>query len=147
MTGSEAVAEKLAERWLACLVSSYPLAARAALGGNINPFRNPVGHALGENLRKLAQQLLGEMDCQALAAPLDAIVRLRAVQAFSPSQALGFIFELRATAAQAGCEIEQKRIDTLALMAFDQYMRCREQIFELRLQELRSPLRATAPPE
>lgn len=141
MIASEAVAEAVAERWLERVLLSYPGAARASLLDRTDPFRNPAGHVLKENLLLLARELLGEMRHEALEAPLDAIVRLRAVQGFSVSDAIGFVFELR----DAACEFDESRsavlnhrIDQLALMAFDRYITCRELIFELRMKELRS---------
>jgi len=134
MSASDAVAEAVAERWLARVLASYPPAARASLGESADPFRNPAGHALRESLRLIARELFGEMNRESLMEPLDTIVRLRAVQGFSPSEALAFIFDLR----DAATGLPQERIDELALMAFDCYMHCREQIFELRLKELRS---------
>lgn len=139
MTANEAVTERLAERWLELVLASYPAAARTSLTETADPFRNPVGAALGGNLRLLARELLGEMNGEAVASAMDAVVRLRAVQGFSPSAALKFVFDLRRAAAEAGCEIPQARIDELALKGFDQYMSCREQVFALRLKELRSP--------
>jgi hypothetical protein len=128
------------ERWLARTLESYPESARVAMRSQADPFRNPAGHALKESLGAMARELFGDMDRAALAAPLDAVVRLRAVQGFTPSQALGFIFELRPAAAEVPGAMTaslQPRIDELALMAFDKYMSCREQIFELRTKELR----------
>jgi hypothetical protein len=66
-------------------------------------------------------------------------VRIRAVQNFTPSQAIGFVFDLkgliRAMAPadrQASKEmvVIESRIDALALLAFDLYMSCREKIYE-----------------
>lgn len=140
MMATEPLAETVAEHWLERVLQSYSEVARASLSDRTDPFRNPAGHVLKENMLLLAREVLGEMKREALEPPLDAIVRLRAVQGFSPSDAIGFIFDLR----NAACEIDESRtavlndrIDQLALMAFDRYATCREQIFELRLKELR----------
>lgn len=141
MIANEAVAELVAERWLERLLLSYSAATRASLSDPTDPFRNPAGHVLRENLLLIARELVGEMNREALQAPLDAIVRLRAVQGFSPSEAIGFVFESRNAASGldgVSSAVLCERIDRLALIAFDVYMRCREQIFELRVKELRS---------
>lgn len=140
MSASETFVEAVAERWLARVLESSPVTSRASLAASDDPFRNPAGHVFRESLRALAAEVLGEMNPSAVAEALDAVVRLRAVQNLSPSQALRFILDLRnATADMPGIDLRlrQERIDELALLAFDQYMCCREQIFELRMKELR----------
>ena|SRR5271166_3123825 len=140
MTVSGAIAEIVAERWIERTLESYPAQTLPLLRGEEDPFRNPAGHAIKESLTTLARELLGEMDKKAIATALDAMVRLRAVQDFRPSDALRFIFDLREIVAEVTGEVPQaleSRIDGLALMAFDQYMACRDQIAGLREKELR----------
>jgi hypothetical protein len=139
--------EAIVERWVAQTLSSYPAETRAFLSGEQDPFRNPVGHTLRKSLTELAHEVLGEMDRDRVAKVLDALIRLRAVQNFGPAGAVGFVFGLRAAmqeTAGAVSETLQRRIDELALMAFEQYMSCREQVFELRVNELRSRMRCAA---
>jgi hypothetical protein len=82
---------------------------------------------------------------------LDSIVRIRAIQDFSPSEAVAFIFQLKKTVrqelgseilAQQGASEElaafESAIDDLALYAFDLYMKCREKIYELKANEARN---------
>jgi len=140
MSVSAAIAENVAERWIERTLASYPAEVHSLLNSEQDPFRNPAGHVLKENLTTLARELLGEMDEKAIAPALDALVRLRAVQDFRPSDALRFIFDLRDVVAEVTGEVPQaleNRIDELALMAFDQYMACRDQIARLREKELR----------
>lgn len=140
MSVSGAIAESVAELWIARTLASYPAATLPLLRGEQDPFRNPAGHVIKESLTTLARELLGEMDEKAIAPALDALVRLRAVQDFRPSEALRFVFDLRAIVAELAEEVPQSldsRIDALALMAFDQYMARRDQIAGLREKELR----------
>jgi RsbT co-antagonist protein rsbRD N-terminal domain len=142
MTGTPA--EKIraiAERWLALTFETYPPATRRFLLEERDPFRNPVGAALREGIPRLAGELCGGMNGEAVAQALEGIVRIRAVQDFSASQAVGFLFlakqalgEALPGASAAGLE---SRVDEMALIAFDLYVRCREQIFEARLGESR----------
>ena len=130
----------IVERWIQRTLETYPPETLPFLIGEQDLFRNPVGHTLRENLATLVHELLGSMDRNRIASALDALVRLRAVQDFSPAEAVGFVFGLRdAVQAISGPvpETLQGRIDELALMAFDRYTNCREQIFELRINELR----------
>ncbi len=138
------------ERWVERTIASYPAEMLPFLSGEQDPFRNPVGHSLRQNLATLVHELFGSMDKQAIAPALDALIRLRAVQSFSPGEAVRFIFELRTAVREESGAVSdslQSRIDELALMAFDQYMACREQIFELRARELRSRVQFASPAE
>jgi len=81
---------------------------------------------------------------------LDGIVRIRAVQEFAPSEALGFIFQLKDVvrkvlakapqhpAAANELDVFDSAVDDLALFAFDLYMQCREKIYDIKAKEARS---------
>ena len=76
-------------------------------------------------------------------------MRIRAVQDFTPSQALSFIFPLKRIIREELCvEIAEKQlsdemlslesaIDNLALSAFDIYMKCREKIYDIKANEVK----------
>jgi RsbT co-antagonist protein rsbRD N-terminal domain len=140
MSVSGAMGEVVAERWIARTLKSYAPETQPILAGGSDPFRNPVGHVIQKSLTTLAGELLGAMDERAITSAMDAMMRLRAVQDISPSQALRFVFELRGVVAEVLDSVPAQlagRIDELALMAFDKYMACREQIAGLREKELR----------
>ena len=129
------------ERWVGQTLRSYSPEMLPFLSGELDPFRNPVGYTLRTNLAALAHELLGDMDKGRITEAMDALVRVRAVQNFSPADAVRFVFELRLAIHETTGSVSQSldgRIDELALIAFEQYMRCREQLFDLRLNELRS---------
>ena len=137
----------IVDRWVDRTLKSYPSEMHSFLGGEQDPFRNPVGNTLRENLAVLVHELLGTMDKQKIAGALDELVRMRAVQNFTPAEALRFVFDLRPLISEGAGAVSvplQSRIDELALMAFDQYMSCRERIFELRINELRLWARSAA---
>ncbi|MGB2678239.1 MAG: RsbRD N-terminal domain-containing protein [Candidatus Acidiferrum sp.] len=129
------------EQWIARTIQSYAPASVPFLSREDDPFRNPVGHTLRESLTTLFEQLQGNMDKDHIAPALDAIIRIRAVQDLTASQAVGFVFLLKPILRELAPETDQvalgERIDRLALMAFDNYMRCREQLAEIRLSESR----------
>ncbi len=127
-------------------MQSYPSAALPFLAGQDDPFRNPVGHTLRQSLTSLFEQLQGDMDANGIAPALDAIIRIRAVQDLTPSQAVEFLFLLKPIMRELAPEQDQvrlaDRIDRLALMAFDKYMQCREQVAEVRWSERQRSVRA-----
>jgi hypothetical protein len=90
------------------------------------------------------------MDPEAVTSHLDAIIRIRAVQNFTPSQAIAFVLslkkvlrenltkELRDSRIASELVTFETKIDRLCLMAFDIYMQCREKIFQIRANETRN---------
>jgi len=66
---------------------------------------------------------------------------VRAVQGQRPSQALEFVFllkrALRGVLGEAYDAAFDERVDGLALVAFDAYVTCREEIHEIRVREAR----------
>ena len=137
--------EPILEQWIARTIQSYPPATAPFLAREDDPFRNPVGHTLRESLTTLFEQLHGNMETVHIAPALDAILRIRAVQDLTASQAVGFVFLLKPIVRELAPEAEQvtlnDRIDRLALLAFDKYMQCREQLAEIRLSESRRSFR------
>ncbi|MBI4561117.1 MAG: RsbRD N-terminal domain-containing protein [Candidatus Rokubacteria bacterium] len=136
--------DALVSRWLARTLETYPERTARFLAQERDPFRNPVGQALKEALPGLLDELLGAMDAGRLAALLDGIVRIRAVQDFTAGQAVAFVFllkrvirdalahEIRQHAEGAELAAVEGRIDEMALLAFDQFMRCRERLYEIK---------------
>jgi hypothetical protein len=138
--------EALAERWAELIFASYPPLTARFLEQERDRFRNPVGSTVKAELARLMDGLLSGADRESLAAPLDAIVRVRAVQDFSPTAAVRFVFQLKQAVGELLAEedrhapLEQLlelhgRLDELALQAFEIYAGCREQIFAIRARE------------
>jgi hypothetical protein len=134
----------LLEKWLERTMATYPSQTLRFLHSEKDRFRNPVGHTLREGLATLLDELTGEMDAAKMGPALESIVRLRAVQDFTPSQAVGFVYLLREIFQEelAGREPPdvQKRIDEIALRAFDLFMKCREEIYEIKAREAQRKL-------
>jgi hypothetical protein len=127
------------EKWLEQTLASYPSQTCRFLRNEKDRFRNPVGHTLKEGLATLLDEITGEMDTAKIGPALESIVRLRAVQDFTPAQATGFVLALREILYDnlegGGAPSWGKRIDDMALLAFDLYMRCREEIHEIKARE------------
>jgi len=137
------------QRWFDLVVETYPPQSQKFIKEQKNPFANPVGSTLLEGIEGLYEELLRGMDSEKMKGFLEPVIRIRAVQGFSPSQALSFIpslkgilrEELRREAREKRFSEElyelDSRIDSLTLLAFDLYMGCREKICEMRARELR----------
>lgn len=137
------------ERWFDKVIETYPADASGFLKNKKRQFANPVGYTLSRGLENLLDLLLeeGEMDFEKISPVLDGIIRIRAVQDLAPSQALAFVFHLkkvireelgRETAPSEETAALESRIDALALISFDLYMKCREKIYDLKANELRN---------
>jgi len=129
------------QKWLTHTLETYPEQTSRFLLQDQDPFSNPVGRALNEGLPVLLEEVMGSLDRERAGPVLEEIVRIRAVQEFSSSQALGFIFRLRGIIREeigdgrfdsAGLD---ERIDKLALLAFEHYVRCREKMAAIKLGE------------
>ena len=138
------------KKWFDLIIETYPIDVASMMGKEKNQFTNPVGSTISREIELLFKKLCeGSLDekCQ---ASLDSILKIRSVQDFSPSKAVGFIFLLkRAIGETLKSEIYrepfvdqwlklQSRIDELALLAFDIYMGCREKICEIRVTQAKS---------
>lgn len=132
-------AQDIVEKWIERMVESCPEQASTLLVRQPDPFRNPVGYAVRNGLSQLWKQLQDRMDAEAIDCALDAVIRIRALQDISPSEAVGFVFLLRSILREQpeafDFDFLENRIDQLALAAFDKYMRCHDQILSVRLHE------------
>ncbi len=138
------------ERWFQLVLETYPTETSGFLKQENDRFANPVGYTISQELETLYDELLQEMNSDKLAACLDNIIRIRAVQDFSPSQTIALIFLLKkAIREELASEITENRvfeellkfesrIDKLVLLAFDIYMKCREKVFEIRVNEVKA---------
>ena len=138
------------DRWLKLILESYPADAQRFLKKQKDPFANPVRHTISKEIESIYEELLKGVDRDRVSPFLDRIIRIRAVQDFSPSQAIAFIFLLKKVIREAlGKEIAEyqlsddllvleSKIDDLALIAFDVYMGCREKLYSLSAKEARN---------
>jgi hypothetical protein len=138
------------DRCLNLLFDTYPHDSVALLKNQQDPFANPVGSTFRRELEIILDGLITSTDLKNLIPSLDAIVRIRAVQEFPPSDALAFMVHLKKAireqlkGVQTGPELLNDlarldlRIDELTLTAFDLYVTCREKIAEIRVGEARA---------
>ncbi len=139
--------EAIAKKWLEAALKSYQAEAASFFLKEKNRFANPVSGMLSESLTKVVEGLAGQASNDDLAESLDPAIRVRAVQDFTPAQAVSFIFLLKqiirdvvgkkADNAEKIRQVDQK-IDELALIGFNKYVECREKIFKIQAYEVRN---------
>jgi len=138
------------KKWFDKAIQSYEPDTAKFLINQKDPFANPVGSNTLKGLGGLLDQLTKDLDPKAVHSYLDPIVRIRAVQAFTPSQATVFILSLKQVLremlgiklqdpqmAKAFMDFESK-IDRLCLMAFDIFVGCKEKIYQISANETRN---------
>ncbi|HIQ21227.1 MAG TPA: hypothetical protein EYH34_08340 [Planctomycetes bacterium] len=141
--------EAIARRWLEDTLATYAAETARRLDRDQDRFTNPVGYALRTGTQAVVAGLLEGRTAEVLSGCLDEIIRIRAVQEFAPSQAVGFVFRLREVIRAevqgdstlrplaSGLGELEERIERLGLLAFDLYMKYRQRIFELRVNEMK----------
>ena len=138
------------KNWFALTVETYPPDTASFLKKQKDPFANPVGRTISIGLEALFNELLKEMDYEIITSFLDPIIRIRAIQNFSPAQAVSFIFLLKKAIREnikkevseeqlfSNLLLFESKIDQLAMVAFNLYMQCKEKIYDLKANEMRN---------
>lgn len=139
------------KQWFNSIVETYAPETARLLKKESNQFANPVGHTILHGIQAVYDEFLRGIDPEKLAPHLDRIIRIRAVQDFSPAQAISFVFFLKQIVRdELRQDLDQERlvsseltafdgrVDELALLAFNIYAQCRERLFEVRLNEYKN---------
>jgi len=150
----------IVERWLELVLETYPPQTTTLMKKETNQFANPVGYSMRHGIESICEEFLKGLDPEKVNPILDGIIRIRAIQNFTPSQAIGFVFSLKQVVRQLLDEARDKakkkdkegeqilvsaeemiafdsKVDHLALLAFDVYSKCRENLYEVRVSEVK----------
>jgi len=135
-------------KWRNLIIDSYPTDTQRFLKKEKNQFANPVGKTLVEDVEILYDALTTGEYTDKIAPSLDNIIRIRAIQKFKPSQAVGFVLQLKklirdelgknsrdSAALQDEIAALEEQIENAALLAFDIYTQCCRTLYELRVNE------------
>lgn len=137
------------KRWRDLIIGSYPVDTQRFLKKEKDRFANPVGRTIADDVELLYDELVGGNDANKISSSLDNLIRIRAIQDFKPSQAIGFVLQFRKLVrdeilnmgwtAELLKELDafEERIDDMARVAFDIYGECRRKLYELRVNENR----------
>ena len=132
----------IVDRWREIALQTYPEESQTFFKRK-DRFGNPVGHTLAEGLGIAYEALLENAADEVLCKALDGIIRIRAIQEFSPSRAVSFLFGLKQAVREVLGEkltslsdewIDfEAKVDHLALLGFDVYSACRQNIYDIRV--------------
>ena len=135
----------IVKQWFDRVVATYPTDTARFLKSQKDPFHNPVGKATIQGLTAAFDGLLADAAAPILSQALDPIIRIRAVQSFTPAQATAFVLDLKTITRdvlrkdlnnpEAFFDLFEweSRIDVLLMVGFDIYVRCRETLFQLKI--------------
>ena len=137
------------KKWQNEIFQLYPADSIRFLTSESNQFANPVGHSIRAHTENLFGELMSEENItpEKIGPMLDEILRIRAIHDFTPSNALRYLYFLKEVIAQEVNEASEpdinlyselnsiySRIDEIILIAFDIYSKCREKLFEIKVQ-------------
>lgn len=138
----------LMETWFDALLKNYSPEAARIFKREKDPFANPVGYNIHLGMEEVLDWFSQKEKETDIKVSLDKVVRILAIQDFTPAQAVSFLFILK--------EITKKRInnyfksgdlmwknwldfdadvDNLMLMAMDIYTECREKLYQIKVDE------------
>lgn len=138
------------EKWLNALMRTYPNESARFFRDTADPFANPVGAAMRKGIAELFDVLAADtFDPEAAHAALEPMIRVRAIQNLEPSEAIGFIVEIKSiieqdtdTSGKTPLQAERLRkiaahADRALLAAFDIYVACKKHVYTLRARQAR----------
>lgn len=137
---------RILKHWVQYLIDTYPPESSKFLNSDKDRFSNPIGSTIVTETGLILEDLVAGKTPDQMGPSLERIVRLRAVQDFAPSEAVGFVFLLRKAIREAlspeerealGQELIEtdERIEAIALKAFDLYLECVRGLYEIRVTE------------
>ncbi|MGB8319602.1 MAG: RsbRD N-terminal domain-containing protein, partial [Ignavibacteriaceae bacterium] len=77
--------------WIQLIVETYPSKTSGFLKSQKDRFSNPVGYAISNGAEKIFEEIVNQNDIEKVKSSLTDLIKIRAVQNFSPSEATGFI--------------------------------------------------------
>ncbi len=141
--------ESILQKWFDQTINTYEPEMVRFLKREKNQFSNPVRNTIVTSLEKIFDGILNGIGVDEYHG-LEEMIKLRAVQEFSPSEALSFLFDLKKIIRKELINNDQKdeiitetclfdeKFDTLFSLAFDVYSDCRMKIHEIKMAEIKS---------
>jgi hypothetical protein len=140
--------EKIVNKWVEYTLSTYK--SSGFFIRERDKFANPVGGNVREALETLFLQFSKGTDSKEYVAPLEQIISIRAVQEFTPSQAIAPLNAVKHITREVFAADKERShlvaelydfefaVDLALLAAFDIYMSYRERLYKVRMAEVKS---------
>jgi hypothetical protein len=132
------------------VIDTYPNEAGKFLFENKNQFSNPIGFTVSSRLPEILNELISPTDPQKMFDAIEDIIKIRTVQDFTPSEAVGFLYLLKKIIRKEYHRDEKEpllfremlefesRIDQAVSLAFDIYVGLKEKIYEIKAGEVKA---------
>jgi len=139
---------KIVDKWVEYTLKTYK--ASQFFTREKDSFANPVGGTVRDSLKKIFSLLAENQEAAAYREPLSRLMHLRSVQDFTPSQAVAPLNAVKHITRDVLAADKHTRmliselydfefnVDLAVLAAFDLYVECREKIYRIRVDEIRS---------
>jgi len=140
----------IVKNWIQLIFETYSSETSKFLNVENNQFSNPVGFITSEAVNNLFDVLINDVNPGNVKPVLLDLIKIRAVQDFTPSQAAGFVLlikkvvrdELKDDLNQIKIYDEllefESNVDKAALIAFDLYQECREKVYQIHVKEIKT---------
>ncbi len=137
------------KKWIDKILETHSKSHAVFVKNKKDQFANPIGHVLTQETKKILDAIINDQDLSSISESLDKIMKIRSIQDYSPASAVAFVFvlkeiirnefekELNSESMLKKYMSFENRIDELSLMVFNSYVKCRDKIFELRLNEIK----------
>ncbi|TAL67624.1 MAG: hypothetical protein EPN82_14325 [Bacteroidetes bacterium] len=141
---------QITEKWLKQVIETYPDEAGKFLFENKNQFGNPIGYTFSKRLPEILDELIVPTEPQKMYEAVEDIIKIRAVQDFTSSEAVGFLYVLKKIIRKEYHQDEKEpllfremlefesRIDQAVSLAFDIYVGLKEKIYEIKAGEVKA---------
>lgn len=138
---------EILDAWVDQVLATYPADGARVFRQGKDPFANPVGHAVKRSLWEVYELLFEKNEGEKVLPAIKQLVMIRAVQDFTPSQAVAMAYLLKEVVKDT-CRKEkvsdfegwlafEEKADILAHTLFDLYMASREQLHRAKFEEYR----------
>jgi hypothetical protein len=139
---------KIVDKWVAYTLATYQ--SSDFFQKEKDSFANPIGNSVRSSLKALFYLLIEGGEGPLFRESLTSIMHLRSVQEFSPSQAIAPLNAVKHITRDILASDKETKdlvrelydfefaVDLAVLAAFDLYMECREKIYQIRIDEIRS---------
>lgn len=136
------------DKWFHLILETYPPETSKFMSSQKNEFANPVGSTFLKAVGPVVDEIFEGGDPEKVKSSIEEIMKIRAVQDFEPSGAVAVFFLLKkairehlqkdimnGTVGLQDILLLESRVDLFVLAAFDTYMKCRERVWEIKLND------------